>query len=83
MAKASKRSTKHGRGGGRVSGLKATLLLLLALGIVAAAFYGLLSLDSSGRSQRALTPGGAPPEDHIDEHSRDRLREILREEGHE
>jgi hypothetical protein len=63
--------------------LKLLLLVLLAIGLFAAALYGLLLVDSGSSGPAVPASGGAPPVDHIDDSSRDALREILREEGDE
>ena len=60
--------------------MKRMLLLLGAVVLFVAAIIGLFFTDSSGPRRPAIAPGGAPPVDHIDESSRDALRDILREE---
>ena len=61
--------------------MKRMLLLLGALVLFASAIVGLLFTDASRSRPDAAAPGGAEPVDHIDDSSRDALREILREEG--
>jgi hypothetical protein len=56
------------------------MLLLGALVLFIAAIIGLFFTDSTGPRRPGLAPGGAPPVDHIDDESRDALRDILREE---
>ncbi len=79
MAKARRRK-KSGKAGPSV--LKQALLLVLAVSLFAAALYGLLLVDA-GEPGPEVPSNDAPPVDHIDDSSRDRLREILREEGGE
>ena len=62
--------------------MKQTLLLVLVLALFGAAVYGLISLDA-GAPEPDSDARQAPPVDHIDDASRDALREILREEGGE
>ena len=62
--------------------MKRVLLLLGALVLFVAAIVGLLLTDGGPRSRPAgVSTKGAEPADHIDESSREALREILREEG--
>lgn len=56
------------------------LLLLAAIVLFVAALIGLFSSGGPLPKRPPVAPDGAPPVDHIDESSRDALREILREE---
>ena len=56
--------------------------VLIAIGVLllfGAALYGLLAVDASGPAP-ARVRDAAPPDDHIDESSRDALLDILRED---
>jgi hypothetical protein len=86
MAKASKRNPTRKKTGAAVATPSRLKLVLLLVGVVllfGAAFYGLLSVESGGQKRPDPASSGAPPVDHIDESSRDALREILREESDE
>jgi uncharacterized membrane protein len=59
--------------------MKRVLIAVLVIVLFGAALYGLLAVDASGPAP-ARARDAAPPDDHIDESSRDALRDILRED---
>lgn len=66
--------------------MKRGLLVLAALALFAAAILGLLLVDDRAPAPAASKPAsrpGPPPDDHIDDSSREALLEILREESGE
>lgn len=75
------RSSRAGAGAGAAGRyVKRALIALAVAALFGAALYGLFVLDARGPRSPATSDDGAPPIDHIDESSRDKLREILREE---
>lgn len=80
MAKARRRRKSGTAPAGGPSRSRRIGIVLLAVALFCAALYAMFFVDAIGPDRPGVSRDGAPPDAHIDDASRDRLREILREE---